>query len=78
MGMPIVSTSIGCEGIAVTPGADVQIADTPEEFAAKVDSIITDTRKRQSMSKNARKTAEDNYSWKAISEKLDRLYSRSA
>ena len=76
MGMPIVSTSIGCEGIDVTPGADVFIADTPEEFAEKVDSIITDTRTRQSMSKNARKTAEGKYSWKAISEKLDRLYSR--
>jgi len=76
MGMPIVSTSIGCEGIDVTPGADVFIADTPEEFADKVDKIITNIDKRQSMSKNARKTAEDKYSWKTISEKLDRLYSR--
>jgi sugar transferase (PEP-CTERM/EpsH1 system associated) len=76
MGMPIVSTSIGCEGINITPGADVLIADTPEEFAAKIDSIIKDANKRHSMSKNARKTAEENYSWKAISEKLDRIYSR--
>ena len=76
MGMPIVSTSIGCEGIDVTPGEDVLIADTPEDFADKVDRIITDIGIRRSMSKNARKTAEDNYSWKAISEKLDRLYSK--
>ncbi|MBE0673006.1 MAG: glycosyltransferase [Anaerolineales bacterium] len=76
MGMPIVSTSIGCEGIDVTPGADVFIADTPEEFADKVDHIVSDTCKRQSMGKNARKTAEENYSWKAIGAKLDRLYSK--
>jgi glycosyltransferase involved in cell wall biosynthesis len=78
MGMPIVSTSIGCEGIDVTSGADVLIADTPEKFADKVDWIITDAGKRQSMSNYARKTAEDKYSWKAIGEKLDRLYSRYA
>jgi polysaccharide biosynthesis protein PslH len=78
MGMPIVSTSIGCEGIDITSGADVLIADTPEKFADKVDWIITDAGKRQSMSYYARKTAEDKYSWKAIGEKLDRLYSRYA
>jgi glycosyltransferase involved in cell wall biosynthesis len=76
MGMPIVSTSIGCEGIDVTPGIDVFIADTPQEFADKVNSILTDICKRQSLSKNARKTAEDKYSWKVISEKLDHVYSR--
>jgi hypothetical protein len=33
--IPQVSTTIGAEGLAVHPGQDIQIADTPEEFAAR-------------------------------------------
>ena len=76
MGMPIISTSIGCEGIDVTPGDDVLIADTPEEFVEKVEKIVSDVGIRKRMCVNARKTAENKYSWNAIGIKLDRLYSK--
>jgi len=33
MGKAIVSTSIGCEGLEVTDGDNILIADTPEEVA---------------------------------------------
>ena len=34
MAKPIVSTTMGCEGIDVTPGVDVLIADTPDAFVS--------------------------------------------
>jgi glycosyltransferase involved in cell wall biosynthesis len=40
MGMPIVSTTIGADGIAAVPGRDLLLADTPHEFAARVCEIL--------------------------------------
>ncbi len=75
MGMPIISTSIGCEGIEITPGKDVLIADTPQEFIESIDKIFSDNDTLINLSINARKTAENKYSWNAISRKLDHFYS---
>ena len=36
MSKPIVSTTMGCEGIDITPGLDVLLADTPDEFVEQV------------------------------------------
>jgi hypothetical protein len=32
-GLPVISTTIGAEGLDVTPGADIIIADEAEDFA---------------------------------------------
>ena len=36
MGIPVVSTSLGAEGIDVTDGSDIMIADDPEIFAEAI------------------------------------------
>src|SRR5690606_26213162 len=41
-GMPLVTTTLGCEGIGVTHGKDVLIADTPEAFAEAVLRLLED------------------------------------
>ena len=33
-GMPVVTTTVGLEGIEAEPGVDVLVADSPEAFAA--------------------------------------------
>ena len=76
MGMPIVSTTIGCEGIEIHPETDILIADTPGEFVEKVDRIFTDPDAGRKLSENARRTAEEKYSWKALGVKLNEIYSR--
>lgn len=77
MGMPIVSTTIGCEGIDVTPGNDVLISNTPEEFVKNIEIICTNDNVRENMSVSARKKAEDRYSWSSIGMKLNNLYAKS-
>jgi sugar transferase (PEP-CTERM/EpsH1 system associated) len=74
MGMPIVSTTIGCEGLEVNPGGDVLIADTPKEFADTILALGRDGEMRRKMSRNARKTVERIYSWRILGEKLNGLY----
>jgi polysaccharide biosynthesis protein PslH len=73
-GMPIVSTTIGCEGIDVVDGRDVLLADTPEAFAAQITRILDDDGLRQSLARSARRLAEEVYSWDGIADRLSAQY----
>ncbi len=75
MGMPIISTTIGCEGIDVAPGADLLIADTPDEFLKKIWELYENDTLRAALGTRARKRAEEIYSWDIIGEKLSACYS---
>lgn len=74
MGCPVISTSIGCEGLEVTNGQDILIADKPAKFARRIVDVVTDTRLRQRISKNARRLAETKYSWDKIVALQDQVY----
>jgi glycosyltransferase involved in cell wall biosynthesis len=78
MGMPIISTTIGCEGIDVSPGKNVLIADTPEEFVESIRKLNNDVMLREHISNFARITAENKYSWNIIGQKLNKYYHESA
>jgi glycosyltransferase involved in cell wall biosynthesis len=67
MGKVIVSTSVGCEGLAVTDGENIAIADTPLEFVDRIETLLGDEQARRSMAENARKLAET-YDWSIINE----------
>ena len=74
MGIPVVSTSLGAEGIAVTPGQDIQIADDPAEFAAQVVALMNDEPLRKSMSQRGRALMESHYDWQVIAPILEQAY----
>ena len=42
MGKAVVSTTVGAEGLPVTPGSDIVIADEPDAFARAVVDMIRD------------------------------------
>ena len=77
MGMPIVSTTIGCEGLDVIPGENVLIANTPMEFLDDIERLIFDSGLRKKLSNSARRTVENKYSWSIIGEKLNNIYANS-
>ena len=74
MGMPIVSTTSGCEGIDAAKDEELLIADTPEEFADKINMIYTDDELRASLGTKAREKVEKRYSWSILGEKLNGFY----
>jgi sugar transferase (PEP-CTERM/EpsH1 system associated) len=78
MGKAIVSTTVGCEGIDVTDGKDIIIADKPEEFAEKTVELMNNRDLREKLGRNARRTAEDVYSWEKIAPKLEQVYEELA
>jgi polysaccharide biosynthesis protein PslH len=74
MGIPVVSTSLGAEGIAITPGQDILIADDPAEFAAQVVALMNDEPLRKSMSRRGRELMESHYEWQVIVPALEEVY----
>lgn len=74
LGRPVVSTRIGCEGINVTDGEHILLAETPEEFADKVVWLITDRTLREYIVRNARQLVETQYDWEIITQTLVLVY----
>jgi glycosyltransferase involved in cell wall biosynthesis len=74
LGKPVVSTSIGCEGLNATDGENILIRDTPEGFAAAILQLAEDPVLRRQLGRAARRTAEHQYSWKVIGADLIRNY----
>jgi glycosyltransferase involved in cell wall biosynthesis len=74
MGKAVVSTSIGCEGLQVSPGKNILVADTPEDFATAVHNLLGDAALRQCLATAGRKLVEEKYSWEAIRGRLEGAY----
>ena len=66
LGKPIVSTTVGAEGIEVTPGQDILIADDPEGFARHVATLMKDPHRAQKIGAAARHTVERRYDIRRI------------
>lgn len=66
LGTPVVTTTIGCEGIAVKVDQQVLIADHPGEFADRVLNLLEDPTRRRSLAAAARRLVEANYAWDMI------------
>ena len=64
MGVPVVSTSIGVEGLPVTHGKHCLIGDTAEEMAAGLVSVLQNAELRESLSSNARSYVGKNFSYR--------------
>jgi sugar transferase (PEP-CTERM/EpsH1 system associated) len=73
-GKAIVSTSIGCEGIAVRPGEHLETADTPEAFADRTVALLGDPARRRTLGAAARRLVEDRYAWRVIGDQLLAAY----
>jgi len=77
MGAPVVSTSIGAEGLAVTHGRDVLLADTADAFAAEVVRVLRDDALGAELGSAGRHLVEKSYDWRASARALEALYRRA-
>ena len=65
----VVSTTVGAEGLDVTPSKDILIADDPHSFAGSVITLLQDAALRRRYEKAALATA-GKYDWPAIAVKF--------
>lgn len=63
---PVVSTSLGCEGIAARDEEHILIGDTPEKLAEQCLRLMSDRGLGARLAANARRLAEDEYSMGAL------------
>jgi len=66
MGKAVVSTTIGAEGLPVTAGHDIVIADEPAQFAEAVVRLARNHGARQRIEAAARKLVVERYDWSAV------------
>ena len=74
LGIPVVATTIGVEGIPFNDGEHLLIGRNPEEFAAHVVHLIQNPDAGRRIAERARGLVRGNYSWKRIGEKLEGFY----
>ena len=72
--MPVVTTTIGLEGIEALPGEDLIVANTPESFANVVVALLRDPNTQAKLAERGRRLAEERYDWKAVLKKMDQIY----
>lgn len=63
VGLPVVTTTVGAEGIAVVSERHLLIADEPEAFADAAVRLLTDTGLRAQLRANAHALALERYDW---------------
>ena len=76
LGLPVVTTSIGCEGISLRAGEHALVADTPDEFARAVIRLLLNYEERVRLGSAGRNLVETLYSWPPILDRLDEVVSR--
>lgn len=63
LGLPVVSTSIGAEGLELDPGIHYLQADSPQDFANALAMLLADREKCLELSERARKQVENCCGW---------------
>ncbi len=76
MGKAVVSTTVGAEGLPVTSGQDVVIADEPARFAQAVVHMIRDGAARRGIEDAARRLVVERYDWSAVAEDFEAALTR--
>ena len=71
--LPVVSTSIGAEGLPVRDGQHLAIADTPELFARRCLELLESPARRADISNTAFTLVSHRFSWEAVTQKFEAI-----
>jgi glycosyltransferase involved in cell wall biosynthesis len=77
MGKAVVSTTVGAEGLPVTSGRDIEIADEPSRFAQAVVRVMRDGAARRAMEIAARGLVVEKYDWSAVADDFEQAVLRA-
>lgn len=63
VGTPVVSTSLGAEGVPTVQRENIIVADNPEEFTQGILDLMNDDKLFERIRNRARKLVEEKYAW---------------
>ena len=75
-GTPVVSTTVGVEGVPVRTGRDLLLADRPADFAAAVLHLLRDRDLREQFRASSLALVREQFDWRTIVPNLERIYRR--
>ena len=78
LGRPVVSTTIGCEGLEVVDGQHLLIADKPANFAGKTVRLLNDRELYQHIATEGRTLVVTKYDWNIIGDSMMKMYDELA
>ena len=73
MGVPVVSTSLGAEGIPGQQGENILIANNPHDFTSHIVELLKNQSLREKISRNARSLVVDEFSCEKVVRRLEVL-----
>jgi glycosyltransferase involved in cell wall biosynthesis len=73
-GSPIVSTTVGAEGVPVQTGQELLVADSAADFAAAVLRLLHDPSLGRQLSTAARKLVTERFDWRVVLGDLEQIY----
>lgn len=75
--VPVVSTTIGAEGLPVEDGRHLLIRDDPAQFARACLDLLNAPARRQSLAEEAYSLVHGRYSWQAVTNDFERILEAS-
>ncbi len=73
-GTPVVSTTVGAEGVPARHEREILLADDPAGFAAAVLKLLDDRPLREQLAAAGRKLVAEQYDWRAVVPRLEQIY----
>ncbi|TLY29689.1 MAG: glycosyltransferase [Ignavibacteria bacterium] len=74
MKKPVVTTSIGCEGLDILDGESALVADEPEAFASRVIELLQNGGLRRKLMRGGYELVREKYDWRIVHQRLDQAY----
>jgi glycosyltransferase involved in cell wall biosynthesis len=71
--IPVVSTTIGAEGLSVNPPHDIRLADTPAHFAAQCLELLTTPELRTRLAQAAAAMVTSHFSWEQVARAFENI-----
>jgi glycosyltransferase involved in cell wall biosynthesis len=70
---PVVTTSVGAEGLDLVPGTHAIVAETPEDFAHGILELLGNPQRRRELAQAGRTLVEQRYDWDQLAEGFERV-----
>ncbi|OGR85086.1 MAG: hypothetical protein A2901_02295 [Elusimicrobia bacterium RIFCSPLOWO2_01_FULL_54_10] len=74
----VVASSIACDGIDISDGKDILVADSPQKFADSVIRLLNDPALRAALGKAGRQKCIERYTWSYVAGLFEKVYSEMA
>jgi polysaccharide biosynthesis protein PslH len=73
---PVISTTVGAEGLDINPGSDILIADDTQQFVNQIRSLLESPEKAEAIGNAGRRLVTGKYDWRVCLGGLERFYGK--